>query len=153
MQKTVFEEIDRERQEQPIIFSYKISDTLAQNEHAVLIPASESTTPNARKYLPFDSLTIENNSDEDLEAYINSSRPRGSLLMFVPSKTQRTFDKAKVRMVAIKNVSATTTSANEIYVQFVKDVAGSDKLGNILVRSNLLKGLEALGLISTKRRI
>lgn len=119
----------RSRQLQGRPFSFK-NDVAIDAEETFLFEPEEDDNQ-AKKYLPFDSVSITNNSDYDVDADINQL---GAIIP-VPSKNMRTYDLAKVRLVKIINLDTTNAlPINSITITFIKDKAGSDELGHRILQ-------------------
>lgn len=114
------------------VFRKTIGITLAQNKRVSVNPEDEL---NARKYLPFGSIRVSNNSDEDLQIDVND----GSGSFIVPLKSITTYDEMPIRNCIIKNISATTTSANEIAVEFQSTSVTPNILSEALGKNPLVK--------------
>jgi len=83
------------------------------------------------KYLPFDDVTIQNNSNADLTFSVNDNFDQSYL---VGQKTVLTYNTTKIRNVRVKNISSATTCAiGEITVIFSKNGASSDTVSRGLM--------------------
>ena len=111
------------------IFSFDVDVALATNETFQIVPEEQNAT--ARKYLPFDGITVWNDSDENIKVYVND----GAVAFKVGSKADKAYNKIKIRNVKIENPSAASTSADEITIEFQSNETDSTKLSERIAAS------------------
>lgn len=104
------------------VFHFLVDAALAQNEEYQIVP--EELDGSARKYSPFDVLNVFNDSDENIRVFINDTLGPFN----VSTKTSKMIDSVEIRTVKIRNVSATSTSANEIACEFQSEEANPEVL-------------------------
>lgn len=93
-------------------FQAFVDTTLAQNA-VFRINFEELASETARKYMPFTSITLQNQSDETIEFDINE----GQALHRLAAKQSKVLSEGQFRVVKITNKSTTTTTANEIWIE------------------------------------
>lgn len=74
------------------------------------------------KYAPFNSITITNDSSQNIKVYVNQN-PTNSV--FVPAGVIKTFDKKSYPAIwsaTVENVGSSAISANEINIEVQKEV-------------------------------
>lgn len=108
---------------------------------------TDPTTTNGKKYLPFDAITVSNDSDENIFVKINDVANQG---MFVPTKAVKAYDRVKIRRVEVLNLSSsgtiTTTTVGgtiigEVVVEFQKEATNVDKVAEAVTNIPVLNML------------
>jgi len=97
---------------------------------------------NASKYVPFDQITVDNNSSSDIELVINDDSSKTYLIF---SKSSRTIELRNViRKFTITEKSGSNISANEVRVVISKLGATSDSLSRAIAKNVFFRGLLGL---------
>lgn len=122
------------RQTEQRIFTISNQTDIAPGDRYLFDVETDSTTPNAKKYLPFDAITVSNDADENILVKINDV---DNQQMMVPTKAVKAYDRVKIRRVEVLNLSGagtiTTTTVGakivgEIVIEFQKEATNIDKV-------------------------
>ena len=122
------------------VFQFFVNTALAQNESFEIVPEDQDGT--ARKYAPFDVVNVFNDSDETVQVDINN----GTSTYRVATKTNKQIDSVEARSVTITNLSPSSTTANEVSVEFQSEEPNPEIVTKQVSKSNLLRkimGMEA----------
>ena len=126
------------------IFVLSNQADIVPGDRALFDVETEPTTPNGKKYLPFDAMTVSNDSDENIFVKINDVANQG---MFVPTKAVKAYDRVKIRRVEVLNLSGsgtiTTTTVGstiigEVVIEFQKEATNIDKVSEAFTNIPIL---------------
>lgn len=108
------------------IFSFKNSTTILTT--AEYLFDFESEQPRTLKYLPFNLTRISNNTNEDIEVYVNQNRDK---VIFIPSGITTTVPSdvaPSVSSILVKNVGSGTIAINGIRIFVQRDKVTVDQI-------------------------
>lgn len=114
--------------------TFNLPTTIAANGWFAVDIRQQRKYLDALNYAPFNALSISNDSNVNVKVYLNTTYPDSKAKkIFVASKTDRTYDLAKVTACVVENLSSTTAiSANEINLLFIKSSLTVDSVAEKL---------------------